>query len=307
MLRIANLMGVGEEDIAFLGELSPEALYEFRQQLVEVYFAEDSSLRRLAKLANIMPTSVIAKITQEAIGPILAARVVGQIDSGHAVNVLKRLPIEFVCDTAIQADPRRIKPLFSETPREISMEIADELIRRKEYVAIGQLIAFVEDDVMEHALDLAGDVDILLSSFMVEDKERLGVGVAMLSDARIRSLVNTAADQQMWFEALDLMSHMNLEEFRRIVSEAMLLSDSTLDELLTVVQENDLWYIAVPAICLADDPSGGAAALLRAKPAVRRSFIAEASSADYADDISELLEKVGDPALSKLLGPALAA
>lgn len=307
LLRIANLMGVGADDLEFLGRLSPESLHAFRQQLIAIYFEENPSLRRLAKIANILPSSVIAKITEEAIGPILAARVVGEVDTRAAVGILKRVPIDFICDTAIQTDPRRVKPLFSEAPRQIAMDVADELIRRKEYVAIGQLIAFVEDDVMDHALSNASDIDILMSSLLVEDKERLGDGVAMLSDARVRSLIKTAAKKEMWLEALDLMSHLNLDEFRRVSTQAMSLDAATLDALLAFVNVNDLWYVALPAICLADNPSRGAAALMHAKPAVRKGFVAAASSADYADDISELLEKVDDPALKKLLSPALAA
>lgn len=306
LLRIANLMGVGPEDIEFLGQLSAESLYEFRQQLIGIYFEENPSLKRLAKIANMLPSSVIAKITQEAIGPILAARVVGEVDTKAAVGILKRVPIDFICDTAVQADPRRVIPLFSEAPTQIAMDVADELIARKEYVAIGQLIAFVEDDVMDHALSNASDIDILKSSFLVEDKERLGDGVAMLSDARVRSLIKTAAKKEMWLEALDLMSHLDLEEFRRVSTQAMSLDDATLDALLVFVNANDLWHVALPAICLADNPSRGAEAIKRAKPATRTGFLAAASSADYADDISELLEKVGDPALAKLLGPALA-
>ncbi|MBJ7331799.1 MAG: hypothetical protein JHC95_18030 [Solirubrobacteraceae bacterium] len=307
LLRIANLMGVGPEDIEFLGELSAESLFEFRQQLIAIYFEENPSLRRLAKIANMLPSSVIAKITQEAIGPILAARVVGEVDTRAAVGILKRVPIDFICDTAVQADPRRVIPLFSESPTQIAKDVADELIRRKEYVAIGQLIAFVEDDVMEHALNNASDIDILNSSFLVEDKERLGDGVAMLTDERVRSLIKTAAKQQMWLEALDLMSHLDLDEFRRVSTQAMALDDATLDALLAFVNEHGLWYVALPAICLADNPSKGAAALLRAKPAVKKGCASAASSTDYADDVSELLEKVDDPALSKLLSPALAA
>lgn len=307
LLRIANLMGVGPEDIEFLGQLSAASLAEFRQQLIGVYFEENPSLKRLARIANMLPSSVIAKITEEAIGPILAARVVGEVDTKAAVGILKRVPIDFICDTAVQADPRRVIPLFSETPTPIAKDVADELIRRKEYVAIGQLIAFVEDDVMEHALSNASDIDILKSSFLVEDKERLGDGVAMLTDARVRSLIRTAAKKEMWLEALDLMSHLDLEEFRRVSTQAMSLDDATLDALLAFVNEHDLWYVALPAICLADNPSKGVAALLRAKPAVKKGFVSAASSADSADDISELLEKVDDPALSKLLSPAVAA
>lgn len=307
LLRIANLMGVGEADIAFLGRLSAESLFDFRQSLIDIYFEENPALKRFAKIANVLPSAVIAKLTVDAIGPTLAARVVGEVDTRAAVGVLKRVPIDFVVDTAVQADPRRVIPLFSESPRQVAKDAADELIRRKEYVAIGQLIAYVEDDVMEHALGTASDLDVLYSSFLIEDKDRLGDGVAMLSDERIASIIQTAAKKKMWLEALDLMSHLETGEFRRVVTQAMVLGDSVLDELFEFVSAEDLWYIAVPAVCLADDPSRGVAALLRAKPTVRKGFVKAAAGGDYASELEELLEKCDDPALAKLLAPAMAA
>lgn len=307
LLRIANLMGVGEKDIEFLGRLSAESLLEFRQQLIDIFFEENPSLKRLAKVANVLPSAVIAKLTVDAIGPIIAARVVGEVDTKAAVGVLKRVPIDFVVDTAVQADPRRVIPLFSESPRQVAKDTADELIRRKEYVAIGQLIAYVEDDVMEHALGNASDLDILYSSFLIEDKDRLGDGVAMLDDKRIASIIKTAAKKKMWLEALDLMSHLETDEFRRVVSQAMSLDEKTLDELFEFVASEDLWYIAVPAVCLADNPSNGVAAVLRGKPKTKKAFLEAASGGDYAEEIQELLEKADSPELEKFLAPIVNA
>lgn len=306
VMRIANLMGVDSEDIGFLAELSAESLNDFRQQLIELYFEENPALKRFAKLANMMPSAVIAKLTVEAIGPILAARVVGEVDTKAAVNVLKRVPVDFIVDTAIQADPRRIQPLFSESPYEVSTAVADVLIERKEYVAIGLMIAFVEISVMEHALENASDIDVLHSSFMVEDKSRLADGLALLSDERIRSIIKTAAGEDMWLEALDLMSHLEDEEFRRIVSQAMSLPKQTLAKMLEFADANDLLYIVIPAVCLADDPTNAVEVVLASPPKLRKALLAELSGGDYGDELDELLEKCDTPEVRKFLKPVLA-
>jgi hypothetical protein len=307
VLRIAGLMGLEEADIAFLGALTPETLLAFRHQLIEVYFGENASLGKLAKVANMMPSALIAKVTVDAIGPILAARVVGEVDTKVAIGVLKRVPINFLVDTAIAADPRRVIPLFAESPTEISKAIADELIVRKEYVAIGQLIAYVENEVMEHALGNASDLDILYSSFLVEEKDRLADGIAMLDDTRILSLVKTASKENCWLEALDLMSHLEADEFRRVVSQAMKLSPKKLSELLEFVEENELWYVAIPALCLADQPKNGVAAVVAAPQNIRDSVIAAFKSSDYSEEFEELLGKIDDPALREMFEDSIAA
>lgn len=307
VLRIAGLMGLQEEDIAFLGALSAEALHEFRQQLIEVYFEENASLRKLAKVANMMPSALIAKVTVDAIGPILSARVVGEVDTKVAIGVLKRVPIDFLVDTAVAADPRRVIPLFAESPTEISKAIADELIVRKEYVAIGQLIAYVENEVMDHALGNASDLDILYSSFLVEEKNRLADGIAMLDDDRLFSIVKTAAKEGCWLEALDMMSHLEADEFRRVVSQAMRLPPKTLSELLVFIHENELWYIGIPALCLSDKPKNGVAALVAAPQEIKDSITAALKGDDYSEELDELFQKIDDPALREMFDEAIAA
>jgi hypothetical protein len=307
VLRIAGLMGIDGDDIAFLGVLEPEVLHAFRQQLIEIYFEENPALRKLAKVANMMPSALIAKVTVDAIGPILAARVVGEVDTKVAVGVLKRVPIDFIVDTAIAADPRRVIPLFAESPREISKAIADELIVRKEYVAIGQLIAYVENDVMEHALGNAGNLDILYSSFLVEEKDRIADGIAMLSDERITEIIKTAAGEDMWLEALDLMSHLETDEFRRVASRAMSLDKKILAELLEFACDNDLWYVAIPAVCLAEEPDNAIEVVLSGTLKVRKSLLAELATGHYKENLDELLEKYDTAAVRKFLKPVLGA
>ncbi len=301
VLRIANLIGVGEADIEFLDQLSAEALYEFRQQLIGVYFEENPRLRSFAKVANILPSALIAKITVDAIGPTIAARVVGEVDPKTAISVLKRVPVDFIVDTAIQADPRRIIPLFELSPTEISKAVADELLRRKEYVAIGLMIGFVEDEVMDYALQNASDMDILLSSFMVEDKERLSDGVEMLGDERLASLIKVASEEDMWLEALDLLSHLNTDEFRRVASNAMALSPKKIGEFLEFVHEHELWYVGIPTLCLAEKPANGVKAVLAAPDKIKQAITAELAASDYSDEVEELLTRTDEPGIIALL------
>lgn len=305
VMRIANLIGIDPEELGFLSQLSVESLKQFRDQLTDNYFEENPALKRFATLANNMPSAIVAKMTADVIPPMIAARVVGEVDSKSAVNVLKRLPIDFVVDTAILADPRRIQPLFSESPTEIAKAVADELVRRKEYAAIGLMIAFVEIEVMEHALQGASDIDVLQSSFLVEEKSRLADGIALLSDDRLASIVETAASEDMWLEALDLISHLETDEFRRVVNQAMSLDPKILDAMLEFCSENDLWYIGIPAVCMADDPTSVVDVILSARPKLRKSLLAELGENDYDELVGELLEKHDTPEVRKFLAPVL--
>lgn len=298
--RTARLLGVDEDEIDFLEKLDAESLFELRMQLVDVFYEADPGLERFAKLANMLPSAVIAKLTVEAVGPLLASRIVGQVDTSQAVNVLKRVPVGFACDVAIETDPRRVEAMFTASPKKIAMAIADELIVRKEYVSIGQLIGYVEDDVMRHALDNATDEDVLRASFMAEDKDRIGDGVAMLSDERIKSIMTTAGKQKLFGEAIDLMSHLEVDEFVRVADQAMTLPPKMLDSLLRLAEDEDHWNVMVPAICMVDDPKPAVDALLRADKDVVKGFADTLADAAYNDDRRQLLAKLGGADLAAL-------
>lgn len=297
--RMSRLLGVDAAELAFLEKLDSEALLEFRLQLVDVFYDANPGLARFAKLANMLPSAVIAKLTVEAVGPLLASRIVGQVDTAQAVSVLKRVPIDFVCDVTVETDPRRVEALFSESPTKIAKQVADGLIERKEYVAIGQLIGYVEDEVMQHALDNASDEDVLSASFMAEDKDRIGDGVRMLSDKRIKSILSTAGKKQLFSEAIDLMSHLETDEFVRVSDQAMKLTPKMLDDLLRLAQDDDYWYVVVPAICLSADPTPLIDALIRADADVVSGF-ADAVVGGYADDLSDLSERVDSATFADL-------
>lgn len=290
--RTARLLGVDAEEIGFLEKLDADSLLELRMQLIDVFYEADPGLARFAKLANMLPSAVIAKLTVEAVGPLLASRIVGQVDTSQAISVLKRVPTGFACDVAVETDPRRVEAMFSESPTKIAKAIADELIARKEYVSIGQLIGYVEDEVMRHALDTASDEDILRASFMAEDKDRIGDGVAMLSDERIKSIMTTAGKQKLFGEAINLMSHLEVEEFVRVADQAMTLPPKMLDSLLRLAEDDDHWYVLVPAICMVDEPKPAIEALLRADADVIKGFARAIADDDYTDDRRQLLEKV---------------
>lgn len=299
--RTARLLGVDEDEIDFLEKLDADSLFELRMQLVDVFYEADPGLERFAKLANMLPSAVIAKLTVEAVGPLLASRIVGQVDTSQAVNVLKRVPVGFACDVTVETDPRRVEAMFTASPTKIAMAIADELIARKEYVSIGQLIGYVEDDVMRHALDVASDEDVLRASFMAEDKDRIGDGVAMLSDERIKSIMTSAGKQGMFGEAIDLMSHLEVDEFVRVAEQAMTLPSKMLDSLLRLAEDEDHWHVIVPAICLVDDPKPAVDALKRADKDVAEGFTNTLADAGYDDDRRQLLENL-DSADAAALG-----
>ena len=291
--KLARLIGVERDELEFLEKMSSDTLRELRGQLVELFFDDNNeSLRRFAHAGNLLPTSVAASLTKQAVGPVLAARIAGLVEPRQSVAMTARLPIDFVTDITVEIDPRRVEAVIALMPQKIVAQVADELIARREYVTMGQLIGFVDEFTMATTISRAGDEDILLTGFVVEDKSRLSPALELLDDDRLFGLMYTAGEQHLWPEALDLIRHLDEEQFCRIAEQASQLEDEMLDELIEVAHTDELWYVALPAVARMSDPTHAIAALLRAGAAAIKSFADAISDGNDWEDARALLERV---------------
>lgn len=299
--KLARLLGVDAAEISYMEKVGADGLAEFRAQLVDSFYGDsDSGLQRFASVGNLLPAKVIAALTREAVGPVLAARIAGLVDPKQAVAIVARLPVKFVTDIAVEIDPRRIEPVLGAMPRATIAAIAGELIKRKEYVTMGQFIGFIDQDTLAGTFAKMTDADLLQIAFVAEDKDRLYLAVELLSEPRLKRTMLLASRDGMWPEALDLLRHMDDAQYFRLLEIASNLDAKTQDELVRVTRDDDLWVIMLPALAQMDDPSGAVDALLRADGATVKAF-ADAIAAEEAwEDARELFEKLGEEQMTEL-------
>ena len=299
--KLARLLGVEVAEIAYMEKVGAEGLAEFRAQLVDSFYGDsDSGLQRFASVGNLLPAKVIAMLTREAVGPVLAARIAGLVDPKQAVAIVAKLPIKFVTDIAVEIDPRRIEPVLGAMPRTTIAAISGELIKRKEYVTMGQFIAFLDQDTLAGTFAKMSDADLLQIAFVTEDKDRLYLAVEMLSDARVKRTMLLAGRDGMWAEALDLLRHMDDSQYFRLIDIASKLDAKTQDELVKVTRDDDLWSIMLPALAQMADPSAPVDALLRADGATIKAFADAIASEEAWEDARELFEKLGEDQMTEL-------
>lgn len=293
VIKLARLLGTDREAIAFMEKVDSASLREFRYQLIDAFYGnEDDGLARFAKVGNLLPASAIAALTKEAVGPVLAARIAGMVDPKQASSVVQKLPVSFVADIAVQIDPRRVTPVIGALPPATLSEIAAELVKRKEFVAMGEMVGAADESTLSTVLDKASDAELLQVAFVTEDKDALQTAISMLSDKRLRNIMKVAGKENLWPAALDLLRHMTDEEYLRVIQLASKLDDATLDALVAVSLDDDLWELVIPAVSQMKNPSKVVAALLRAEESVVDEF-ADAIIADGAwEDVRELLEKL---------------
>jgi hypothetical protein len=301
VVKLARLLDVEPESIAYMEKVGTEGLHAFRDQLIDLFYGnEDGTLKRFATVGNLLPSSVIASLTKEAVGPVLAARITGLIEPKQAISVVDKLPVPFVTDIAIELDPRRVGLIVGGLPQKTIAAIAIELVKRKEYVTMGGFVSFADEATLVKIFEKASDIDLLQIAFVTDDKEKLSTAISVLTDKRINSIIKVAGHENHWPEAIDLLRHMPDDEYFRLVDLVSNQDDAVLDELVAIAEADTLWEVVIPSLARMEDPSKPIAALLRADASVIKGFADAVVAENDWDDMRLLVEKLSEEQLTEL-------
>ena len=123
-------------------------------------------------------------------------------------------------------------------------EITRELVRRGEYVTVGEFVGHVSDDAVLAAVEEMDDSALLRVAFVLDTKENIERLVGLLPPHRLDGVMQTAAAEHLWVEVLDLLIHLEDGHRAALVERAAELDDMVLDSLVTAAQQ-DMWDAVV--------------------------------------------------------------
>ena len=242
ILKLARMLQREPGSLSYLEEVPVADLRTLRDQITELLWSADGAVMgRLAAAAKLLPNRLSATMAERAFGPVLSAQLAGRLEPSRAIDVAARLPTDFLADVAIEIDPRRTSEVIAGIPAGRVGDITAELIRRGEWVTMGQFVGHLEDDALRAALAEMNNAQLLRIGFVLENKEQLDHLVALLPDERLDGIIAAAADEGLWIEALDLLSQLSPSRRRRIVASAVAMGDATLQDIATAVVEHELW------------------------------------------------------------------
>ena len=247
--KLARLLGVEPGDLSYLERLPADAVRELREQVTDALFSADRApLRRVAISAGVTPVAVSAQLAQRAFGPLLCARIAGEVDPGRAVDIAKRLPDSFLAEVAIELDPRRARDVIARIPTARIVAVGRELARRREYVTMGRFVGYVSAEALRSSIAAIDDEALLRTAFVLEGKGRLDDVVASLPEERLRGLTRTAAEAGLWPETLDLLCHLDPELRGLLADVAAAEPDEVLDAAIRAAHEEELWDSLLPVV-----------------------------------------------------------
>jgi hypothetical protein len=219
--KLARLLRVEPEALAFAAAAAPDELRRFREQMTDVLFDADAERqRRAAEAAKLLPVGLVSKIARQSLGPMLCARLTGHMEVRLALAVAERLDDPFLAELAAELDPRRAPAVVSALPAERIAEIAVAMAEAQEHVAMGRFVGHLDDDSLAACVDALEPRDLLLVAYVLEADDRLDDVAACLDDERIAELTALATDAGLEAEMADLIEHLGPEQRARVLAAA---------------------------------------------------------------------------------------
>ncbi len=290
VLKLALLLGDEPERFAYLEQLDPAAVRALRERATVRLYEGDRRLHRVALAARIPPVPMTAWIAQHLFGPLLCARVAGLLDIGRAVGIAKRLPPEFIADLAMELDPRRAREIIFALPPALIGKVADILTQRGEWIVMGRFVGHMTDASLRAAFDVIDDAGLLRISYFVEEKDQLDHVVSLLESDRIIGAIRSASEQDLWPQALDLLTRISPEQAGELADLAAEEEDYVLDGMVHAAQRDGLWDIVLPVTQQMSEEGLARFAGLPAlhEPDVITAVVDAASAADLLADLLPL-------------------
>jgi hypothetical protein len=240
--KLARILEREPDELSYLEQLSLRDLQALRDRVTDVLWSSDgNTLNRLAAASRLLPAAVNAAISERAFGPLLSARLAARLEPGRAVDVASKLSPSFLADVAIELDPRRASELIARIPPDRISDVTRELMRREEYVTMGRFVGHLSDEAIDAALAETDDRSLLRVAFVLEEKDRLEHLMGVLPEGRLAAIVQAAADNELWLEALDLLEHLSDGRRSTIVASVLELDDAAQEAIIAAVIEHDLW------------------------------------------------------------------
>lgn len=257
ILKLAHQIHVDAGDLQFMERVDTQTITLLREHISNRLFDRHGNMfQRIASSSRLLPMGILTVIAQKAIGPFLCAQIAGHMPTDRAIEMAGRLSVPFMADICKSIDPRRVGPLLQGMPATRILEVAIELIRRRDYISMGRFVGYLPDATLNAVLNAINDDHALLqTAFYIENKATLNHIIGMLPETRIRSIINAANTNAMWPEALALMTFVNQPLSRLLGDLAVQESDQVLAGMVKALHDHDLWPEILPIVAWLSEPS----------------------------------------------------
>jgi hypothetical protein len=250
VVKLSRLLHTTPESLAYLEALDTDTLHDLRQSCTRQLLDQQRALfGRIATASKLLPMALLAFISERTMGPLLCARIAGEMSTARAIEICKHLSPAFMASSAIYLEADKARELTAALPLQSVVTVTRELIARKEFITLGDLVGTLPMSIIEAVLREVDNGEALLRiGFFVESTERLNDILDTLPIERLHDLIAAAADEKtdLWPHALALMSVVKPHWQARLVNISADGKEETLVSMIRGVARHDLWSTVLP-------------------------------------------------------------
>jgi hypothetical protein len=251
-VKLARLLHTPPETLTYLDTLDLSTLQTLRFSCRRFLLEEHRSLfRRVGTVVRILPSPLSAMIAERVLGPLLSARVADELETARVLQLSRHLPVKFLASVAVHVETDQAREIAAALPLASVLEITTEMVTRREFSLLGDLVGNLPLLLIEAMLRNIRDGEALLRiAFFVENSNRLNDILDVLPPHQLQSVIRAAADEttDLWPEALALMSVVKPHWQRRLVGMAVDGDEATLASMVRGVVRHGLWASALPLL-----------------------------------------------------------
>lgn len=299
-VKLQQLLGGDVASLPFLADLPETQLRRLRDAVSEHLFSQDQELfRRLASVAAQLPVLLVIPLCR-AFGPMLSARIVGEMPAKRAAATAIHLPAEFVAKVCVHIDPRRARDLIRQMPTKNIVAIALKMVEYGDYPTAGRFVDFLNDEAIQAVLDAVTDeADLLRIAFYVDSRNRLDHLIRMLPQERRRKAVLLVLDEKLDLldEILSLITSVGYSLKRELGDLAATQDIAVIARIIHRVQQRGLWGDLLPVVASLSEQNLRKVAnlpILRGDPQVLDSLLQAADEHELWRSILPLVEMLDD-------------
>ena len=305
MDKLARLLGVSAEQIApEMYQLPAVQVREIRRAVSERLFRLDEHVfRRLARIANLLPTWAVLWLAQRRFGPLISARIAGLMTARKAARAAGRMPANFLADVSLELDPRYARDILAQLSATQIVAIVQVLIARGEYMTMGRFVDYLADDTIRAVLNAVPDEEHLVRiAYYMESKNRIDHVVRMMPIERLRRaiLMILEPERDLLLPLMSLVFHVSYGLQQELGELAAEQDEQVLNEIATATQSHQLWGDLLPVVALLSQVSQGKVVnlpILRDDPAVLESVLQSADRDGRWRDVLPLIPYMEVPML----------
>jgi hypothetical protein len=232
---LAQTLGVGVDDVEFLGSHSAEFIHDLRWSISAHLFDRQAHVfSRVSTLAPLVPNSLVAKLVPRMVPAVISGRAAGALALDHQDRIpdmLERLPADYMAKCAPHLDPRVIETVAPLVSAEALVPAAQALLACGDYVTAAGFVEAGTPELIDGLMKgLDDDLGVLQAGALVYSDDALTLVISRIPDDKMARLMRAAlTNSEVEGAGLSIVSRLPRELQERVLG---LVDSQTADEAL---------------------------------------------------------------------------